>query len=123
MSEPLKVFITYSHKDTAEKDQLMTRLDVNNRGAVYIKKGDYNCTIKDYDKVIELEPNNAKAYYIRGEMWLHLRNWNKARSDLKFAKSKGMDIIAVFCEIHNNVAAFEQKYGAQLPEDIAAMLA
>lgn len=33
-----------------------------------------------------------------------------------------MDIIAVFRKIHNNVAAFEQEYGVQLPEDIAAML-
>ena len=51
-----------------------------------------------------------------------LRNWNKAKSDLEDAKSKGLDIIAVFRKIHNNVAEFEQKYDVQLPEDIAAML-
>ena len=93
-----------------------------NRGAAYIKKDDYEYAIKDYDKVIELEPNNAKAYYVRGEMWLYLRKWDNAISDLRFARNLGVDIIAIFREIHNNVAEFEQKYDAQLPEDIAAML-
>ena len=94
----------------------------NNRGNAYIGKGDYDRTIKDYDKVIELEPNNAKAYNIRGVTWLHLRNWNNARLDLTIAGYMGVDIIAVFREIHNNVAEFEQKYAVKLPEDIAAML-
>ena len=78
--------------------------------------------LKDYDKVIELEPNNAKAYNIRGVTWLHLRKWDNANSDLTVASSKGLDIISVFREIHKNVAEFEQKYGVKLPEDIAAML-
>ena len=74
------------------------------------------------NKAIELNPNNAKSYYIRGETWLHLRNWNNAKSDLTVASSKGVDIISVFREIHKNVAEFEQKYDVKLPEDIAAML-
>ena len=31
MSKPLKIFITYSHTDTAAKDKLITRLDVMKR--------------------------------------------------------------------------------------------
>lgn len=77
---------------------------------------------EDLDKAIELNPNNAKAYNIRGVTWLHLKNWNNARLNLTIARDMGVDISAVFCEIHNNVAEFEQKYDVQLPEDIAAML-
>ena len=94
----------------------------NNRGNAYQKNDDYDCAIKDLDKAIELNPEFALAYYNRGETWLHLRNWNNARSDLRFARDLGVDIIAIFRKIHNNVAEFEQKYGIQLPEDIAAML-
>ena len=92
------------------------------RGIVYYGKNDYDRAIEDYDKVIELEPNNAKAYNMRGQAWLHLRNWTNARLNLTIAKDMGVNIIEVFRELHNNVAAFEQEYGVQLPEDIAAML-
>ena len=77
---------------------------------------------EDLDKAIELNPNNAKAYNIRGVTWLHLKNWNNARLNLTIAKDMGVDISAIFREIHNNVEEFEQKYAVKLPEDIAAML-
>ena len=77
---------------------------------------------EDLDKAIELNPNNAKAYNILGVTWLHLKIWNNARLNLTIARDMGVDISAVFCEIHNNVAEFEQKYDVKLPEDIAAML-
>ena len=92
------------------------------RGIIYYGKNDYGRTIEDYDKVIEWEPYNAKAYNIRGQAWLHLRNWNNARSDLSIAKYMGVDIISRFRELHNNVVEFERKHAVKLPEDIAAML-
>ena len=69
-----------------------------------------------------MNPKFALAYYIRGETWLRLRKWDNARSDLKLAKSKGVDIIAKFRDDYKNVAEFKQKYAVKLPEDIAAML-
>ena len=123
-----------AHSDTGAYDRAITdyskaiELDpndadiYNNRGVAYYGKGESDHAIEDYNKAIALNSEFAFAYYNRGEAWLRLRNWNKARSDLEDAKSKGMDIIAVFRKIHNNVAELEQKYGVQLPEDIAVML-
>ena len=34
MNKPLKVFITYSHKNTAEKDELITRLALLKREGI-----------------------------------------------------------------------------------------
>ena len=58
----------------------------------------------------------------RGEAWLHLQEWEKAKSDLITAKDLGVDIIAAFHNDYANVEDFEQKTGIQLPEDIAALL-
>ena len=54
---------------------------------------------EDLDKAIELNPNNAKAYNIRGVTWLHFRNLNNARLDLTIARYMGVDIIAIFREV------------------------
>ena len=123
-----------AHSDTGAYDRAITdyskaiELDpndadiYNNRGVAYKKKGEMNCAIEDCNKAIKLNPEFALAYYNRGEAWLHLRNWNNARSDLTIAKYMGVDIISIFRELHNNVVEFERKYAVKLPEDIAAML-
>ena len=94
----------------------------NNRGVAYSNKGELGRAIADYDKAIELNPKNAGAYNNRGMSWLSLQNWQKAKSDLTFAKSIGMDIIVVFRNIYGTVDEFEKKNGIELPKDIAAML-
>ena len=94
----------------------------NNRGIAYNLDDKPDSAIKNFNKAIELNVEFAFAYYNRGEAWLRLRKWDNAISDLKLAKSQGLDIIAVFRKIHNNVAEFEQRYDVKLPEDIAAML-
>ena len=93
-----------------------------NRGVIYYRKGVYNLAIEDYNKAIELVPKSALAYYNRGVCWLHLQNWQGARSDLTVAKSRGADIIAAFRNDYKNVEAFERRHGFQLPADIAAIL-
>ena len=45
-------------------------------------KANFDKAIEDYSKAIELNPNLGLAYYNRGEAWLHLKEWDKARSDL-----------------------------------------
>ena len=104
--------------------ELNPELDVayNNRGIAYDSKGEIDRAIADYSKAIELDPELALAYCNRGMCWLHLQNWQGARSDLTIAKSKGMDIIAAFRNGYKNVEAFEQQYSVKLREDIAAML-
>ena len=62
------------------------------------------------------------AYNNRGLAFLHLQEWEKAKSDLTTARDMGVDIIALFRILYSNVANFEQEYGVKLPKDIAAML-
>ena len=93
-----------------------------NRGITYVNKGAVDRAIEDYSKALDLKPELALAYYNRGEAWLRLRKWNKAKTDLIAAKNMDVDIIATFRNDYKTVAAFERRYGFQLPEDIAIML-
>ena len=94
----------------------------NNRGMVYFRQGELKRALDDYTHAIEIDPNLANAYCNRGEIWLHLEEWEKAKSDLTTAKEKSVDIINAFRNEYESVAAFKEKYGIQLPADIAKML-
>ena len=71
MSDPLKVFITYSHKNTTKKDKLITRLTLLKReGIISIwHDNEFDKAIEDYNKSIELKPDYAKAYLGRGTVY------------------------------------------------------
>ena len=62
------------------------------------------------------------VYYNRGEAWLHLQEWEKAKGDLTTAKEMGLDIVAAFRNDYRNTAAFEQKHQVKLPKDIIALV-
>ena len=94
----------------------------NNRALAYAIKGEYDNTIPDFDKVIELNPDDANAYCNRGEAWLHLQEWEKAKTNLMTAQNMGTDIIDSFHNDYASVEDFELKTGIQLPEDIARLL-
>ena len=94
----------------------------SNRGVTYGQGGDFDNAINDFDKVIELQPDNADAYYNRGEAWLHLEEWEKAKSDLMTAQNIGAAIIDEFHNDYESIKDFEQKTGIQLPAEIAALL-
>ena len=92
------------------------------RGIVYLRKEDFNSAIIDLNKAIKMNPNDNLVYYSRGETWLHLKKWDKAKADLTTAKEKGVDIAAVFHNSYKSVEDFEQRIGAELPEDVVVML-
>ena len=92
-----------------------------NRGFAYYVKGTYDRAIEDYSQVIELDPDH-NAYFARSMCWLHLQNWQEAKSDLIIAKNRGMDIISAFHGYYRNVETFGRRSGVLLPEDIATML-
>ena len=92
-----------------------------NRGMAYYMKGAYDRAIEDYSQVIELNPDE-KSYFTLGMCWIHLQNWQKAKSNLIIAKRMGMDIIEAFCGYYKNVETFEKRHGVQLPGNISAML-
>ena len=93
-----------------------------NRGNAYLLKGDFGTAIENYDTAIKLDPDDAQSYCHRGLVWLHLKEWDKAKSDLMEAKNKGIDIIAVFHNLYRDVAMFERRNSVKLPKEIVAML-
>ena len=93
-----------------------------NRGMAYYKKREYDKAIKNYNEVIKREPDCAEAYGARGEAWLHLKEWEKAKVDLSSARDSGMDIIASFHNDYESISDFEQRNGVQLPESLAVIL-
>ena len=93
-----------------------------NRGNAYFSKGKFYPAIKDFNTVIQLDADDAAAYGSRGFVWLHLKEWDKARSDLTVAKNMGVDIVKAFHNTHKNIFTFERRNDVKLPEDIAAML-
>ena len=92
------------------------------RGSAYRMRGELDKALRNFNKAIELDPNNAMVYCARSEVWLHLREWEKVKADLTFARNAGVDIIALFHDVYESIEDFEQKNGVQLPKDIAAML-
>ena len=57
----------------------------NNRGKAYGGLGNYHEAIKDYNKVIELNPKYADGYHARGNIYLKLGNYQQAVGDYTFA--------------------------------------
>ena len=76
----------------------------------------------DYTEAIQRNPDDPNAYYKRGEAFLSLKLWDKARSDLMAAKNMGADIATLFHNFYANIIDFEQEWNVELPADIAAML-
>ena len=72
--------------------------------------------------LIELDPNDAEAYYNLGLVWMQRQNWQEAKLNLTVAKILKADIVSKFHNIYESIADFEQQNDINLPEDIAAML-
>ena len=53
----------------------------HNRGRSYDKLGQHQRAIEDYDKVIELDPNDAEAYNDRGSSYHRLGQSERAIED------------------------------------------
>ena len=55
-------------------------------------------------------------------MWLFLKNWEEAETDLTAAKDIGIDIAALFYGLDGSVEDFERKNKVKMPENIAVLL-
>lgn len=64
------------------------------RGEIYreMNPPQFYESIKDYDKAIELDPNDAYAYTGRGATWIKIDNIDKGKADLRKASSLGMEL-------------------------------
>ena len=56
-----------------------------NRGFAYSGLGKHQQAIKDYNKAIELDPQDAGTYYNRGVAYSKLDNHQQAIADIKTA--------------------------------------
>ena len=98
----------------------------SNMGNAYVGQGYYDRAIEIYTRALELGANNRalcnRVLCNRGEAWLRLGEWEKARTDLKAAESRGMDVPASFHNDYGSVADFERINNLEVPEDIARIL-
>ena len=94
------------------------------RAETYMEKSEINSAIADFGKVIELMPDEAQAnyYFLRGIAQLRIQNWEKAMEDLTISQDMGLDITGSFSMEYTDITDFKEKFGIELPEDIAAML-
>ena len=94
----------------------------NKLGNAYYHKGDFNTAIENYNSAINLNPDLANAYYNLGIARLCLREWEKAKTDLTDAKTRGINLAASFHNDYEGVADFEAKHRVEVPEDLAGLL-
>ena len=71
--------------------------------------------------MIELNPDYASSYYLRGMVHLYLEEWEDARFDLTTAKEKGIDIATHFKNSGFQPGDIKGLKGSSLPKDLARM--
>lgn len=55
-------------------------------------KGNYEASITAFDKAISLDPKNSKAFHLRADSWIHVKNFDKAMDDVTEAIKLNTDI-------------------------------
>ncbi len=91
-------------------------------GITYQRQDQINRAIEDYNKAILLKPDLPMAHYNRGTVFLHLQEWELAKTDLTNAKDMQESIIENFAEDYGNIAGFDRQTVVRLPADIVALL-
>ena len=86
---------------------------LNDRGVAYWRKGDTDRALEDYSEALNLRPNKA-ALTNRGNLLLQRGELEKARKDLLKAKNMGMDVVAAFRDVFNNVTDFERQHNVKV---------
>lgn len=73
-----------------------------NRGSINGLTGNYQASVQDFSKVIEMNNANTKAFFLRGKGYLELGDNEKACIDLEKARSLGFqkanDLIKKHCQ-------------------------
>lgn len=78
--------------------------------------------VEDFTEAIRLNPDYADAYRARAQEWLYLHEWDKAKADFTAARNLGVDIVAFFHRMYEDVEDFESDYNVQIPKDLAELL-
>ena len=69
------------------------------------KKGDHYGAISDYTKAIEINPNDAKAFYNRGNSKDEIQDYEGAISDFR----KAIEINPQYVAAYNNIAFVKRR--------------
>ena len=87
------------------------------------RQREFEKAIRHYDEAIKLRPDFDFAYCNRGECWLHLEEWDKARENFTISESMGLDTTRGFRnDYKSGVKEFEERTGLTVPPDLAEML-
>ena len=84
--EELKVKLANSKQITSKvtgEDKITLANQKYEEARKFLNKKDYECAIKLYDEVIQLNPNFSTAYYYRGICYQELEYKTKAHADFK----------------------------------------
>eukprot|EP00462_Mataza_sp_D1_P000542 CAMPEP_0175096448 /NCGR_PEP_ID=MMETSP0086_2-20121207/4740_1 /TAXON_ID=136419 /ORGANISM="Unknown Unknown, Strain D1" /LENGTH=919 /DNA_ID=CAMNT_0016369855 /DNA_START=130 /DNA_END=2889 /DNA_ORIENTATION=- len=101
----------------------------NNRALVYVKLGKYGDAITDCTKVLQLDPNNPKAFFRRGLAYKGQNRWDEALSDFENAHKfqKTANVVAELkeakgvIESRNKAKRDAEKKAAQQKAESAAL--
>lgn len=75
----------------AESRCISHRKTYSNRGNAYRQLGNFGKALSDFDRSIELNPNNEAAYWNRGVLYgQNLRDYRKGEADIKQAARMGL---------------------------------
>lgn len=69
-----------------------------NRGGAYAGQGNLQLAIRDYNKAVEINPNNAQVYYNRGIVYKIAGNYQEALND----QSRAIELNPQYAEAYNN---------------------
>lgn len=89
---------------------------------LYFHEESFRHAIRHYDTAIDLNPEIFNAYCNRGEVYLHLKEWERAKNDLIFARENGIDIIESFHNDYRDFEDFEERNQDALPPDLKELL-
>ena len=95
------------NKNNVEENKTMAINLYNNRGNCQIKMKNYKVGIKDFTKVLNIDPNNLKGLYRRGLCYLNIDKYNLAFDDLLKAyeiAKEGNEKDAIKKELNNVVS-------------------
>ena len=94
---------------------------LGNLGYAYHCQGNYALAIEFYGRALLLE-ESGQNYCNRGESWLHLGEWDKAKQDLIRALEWETDVVASFRNEYDNIEDFQRKNNLDPPEELVEML-
>ncbi len=84
--------------------------------ASYDDKGEYDRAIADYDKAIELKPNNPVAYNNRGNAYSSKREYDRAIADYSKAIELDPKLAAASYNGRGGAYADQEDYNSALPD-------